>query len=185
MFGNTLVDGNQPCNLGPNSTGGKYLNVYNENLINSPYDSSGTGCTGGSKSSTNVSLSDATATAQGYTTGTKGTTNSNTCANESTKPCSPTAATNSTVGVGTNHQDYCSVLAGYSSEYAIGTEAANACKYATTDGCSYDISTHAMVCPAQTAVARSATAAWDAGAYTYVGQGSSPNPPTGLAALIQ
>ena len=186
MFNNTLVDGNQPCNLGPNNTGGRYLSVYNEHLINSPYDSSGTGCTGGSLSATNVSMSDATATAQHYTTGSGGTDGgTNTCANDGNTPCAPAASTNSTVGAGANHQDYCTRLASYSSEYAIGTEAANACKYGTTDGCTYNTTNHTMVCPGQTAVARPTSGAWDSGAYQFAGTGDPPAPPSDLVAMPQ
>lgn len=183
MFNNTLVDGNQPCNLGPNSTGGRYLTVQNENLINTPYDSSGTGCTGGSLSATNIAMSKASAIAQGYLLSSGGITNSDTCASEGTKPCAPTVASNSTVGLGTNHMAYCTTLASYSSEYAIGTEAANACKYGTTDGCTYNTSTHSMICPSQTAVARPASTAWDVGAYQFSGA-SSPVPPTSLQAVV-
>jgi hypothetical protein len=189
MFNNTLVDGStggwtQPCHLtGSNNTGGAYLTVYNEHLINTPYD--GTGCTGGASSSTNISMSDATATTQGYTAGSPGTYLSNTCANESTQPCTPTAQTNSTVGTAANHQDYCSTLASYSSEYAIGTEAANSCRYGTTDGCAYNSTSHTMVCPSQQAIARAVTGAWNAGGYEYASGSNPPNPPTGLTAVVQ
>jgi hypothetical protein len=185
MFNNTIVDGTQPCNLGPNNTGGKYLTVYNENLINSPYDTSGTGCVGGSLSATNVAMSDATATSQGYTTGSPGTEASNTCANESTQPCSPTKSVNPTVGAGANHLAYCTALASYSSEYAIGTEAANACQYGTTDGCTYNATSHTMVCPAQTDAVRPPTLAWDAGAYEFsIVQTQAPQAPTALTVAV-
>jgi hypothetical protein len=180
MFNNTLVDGNQPCNLGPNSTGGKYLTVYNEFLINSPYDGSGTGCTGGAQSATNIAMSDATAVTQGYLASSGGITNPDTCASD-TSPCSPRASSGSTVGAGANHEDYCSALASYTSEYAIGVEAATACKYGTTDGCSYNTSSHTMNCPADTPAARPATTAWDVGASEF-GTSSSVQPPTGLQA---
>ena len=72
----------------------------------------------------------------------------------STTPCAPTSNTNSTVGAGGNHQAYCTTLAGFSSEAAIGTDAANACQLGTTDGCAYNATSHTMSCPAQTAVAR-------------------------------
>lgn len=200
MFNNTLVDGNsggwtQPCSIGSYVTqGGQYLTVYNEHLINTGFDSvgsSGNSCTG-VNSTTNVSMSDATATSQGYMTGNAGTYLSNTCANESTTPCSPTATTSSTVGAGSNLTAYCTTLAGYGSEYAIGTEAANACNYGTTDGCSYNTATHTMNCPAQPAVARSTS--WDSGAYQYSGVGATqktvppPNntvqPPTSLKVIL-
>ncbi len=167
MFNNTLVDGNQPCNLGPNSTGGKYLTVYNELLINSPYDSSGTGCTGGPASTTNALMSDATAVSQGFFVSSGGSLGGYTCANEATTPCAATLPTDIGVGAGANHQNYCTQLASYTSEYAISTEAANACRYGTTDGCAYVVSTHSMNCPAQVPIARPTAAAWDAGAYQF------------------
>jgi len=186
MFNNTLVDGNQPCNLGPNSTGGKYLTVYNEQLINTPYDSSGSGCTGGPASATNLAMTASTAITQGYLIGSGGTTNSDTCANDTT-PCAPGASTNGTVGAGANHAAYCTSLASYTSEPAIGTDAAKACQYGTTDGCSYNSSTHTMSCPSQTAVARPTSAAWDSGAYQFSGSQATnaPQPVTSLKVTVQ
>jgi len=185
MFNNTLVDGTQPCSLPNNTAGGKYLSVFNQHLINTPFDAGTTACTG-LNSTTNIAMSDATATAQGYTTGTGGTDGgSNTCANESTTPCAPTAKTNATVSAGSNYQAYCTALGGYSSEYAIGTEAAAACKYNATDGCTYNTSTHTMVCPAQTANSRPPSAAWDAGAYQFFPTPGLIQPPTNLQITVQ
>lgn len=171
MFNNTLVDMTQPCylNASNNGTGGQYLTILNEHLINSPLDTpvQSPGCTGVA-SATNIAMSDATATSQGYTTGSAGTAQSNTCANESSKPCKPTLISNGTINAGGNKQTYCTSLASYTGEYAIGTEAANACMYGTTDGCSYNTSTHVMSCPAQTAVTRPPTGAWDSGAYQFL-----------------
>jgi len=189
MFNNTLVDQTSiPCYLpSNNNTYGQYLTTLNNHLINTPWDGSGSQsghCSGGPGSPTNVSMSDSTATTQGYTTGSSGTVASNTCANDSTTPCSPPAASNSTVGAGTNEQTYCTTLASYSGETAIGTDAANACKYGTTDGCSYATSSHTMVCPAQTAVVRPPSGAWDSGAYEYNSQDPPPDPPTDLTAVV-
>ena len=184
MFNNTLVDAIQPCSIGPSGyVGGQYLTLSNEHLINTPFDNvGGTNCVGYS-SATNIVMSDATATTQGYTTGSTGYSGAtNTCANDKNKPCSPTASSNGTVGAGTNFQSYCTKLASYTSETAIGTDAANACKYGTTDGCTYNTSTHTMVCPAQSAIARSGSGAWDVGAYAF---GSALSPPTGLTASVQ
>jgi hypothetical protein len=181
MFNNTLVDTTQPCYVSNVSHGGQYLTVLNEHLINTGYDSGSTACAGHGDAS-NISMSDATATAQGYTTGASGTAQTgNTCANDSTKPCSPTASTAGTVGTGGNHEAYCTALSGFTSEYAISSEAANACKYGTSDGCSYVTSNHTMSCPAQALVARPATGAWDAGAYQYsaASQVQPPQPTTG------
>jgi hypothetical protein len=183
MFNNTLSGAVQPCHLGgSNPTGGQYLTVVNEHLINTPYD--GTGCAGGASDASNISMTWATARIQGFTIGSAGITDADTCANDTTTPCGPTAAS-STVSAGTNHQAYCTALAGYTSEPAISTDAANACKYGTTDGCAYDTSTHSMICPAHPAVARPISGTWDVGAYQYAAGGLGPNPPTGLSALVQ
>jgi hypothetical protein len=183
MFNNTLVDVTQPCYLSNSNSHGQYLTVYNEHLINSPFNATSP-CIGAT-SSTNVPMTDVQATTQGYTTGTSGTIgNGNNCANDSTTPCSPTASNNGTVGAGTNFQSYCTTLASFSSEYAIGTEAANACKYGTTDACGYNLTTHTMSCPGQTAVARPASGAWNAGGYEYGPQDPPPNPPTNLTDVV-
>jgi len=190
MFNNTLVDTNQPCYLGPNGTKGQYLIIANEQMIGAGgYDGSGAGgCIGGpgnTPSSTIVNMSDALASTQGYTTGSPGTAFIDSCANDSTRPCSPTASGASTVGTGNNLQSYCTTLAGYTSEPAIATDAANACKYATTNACSYNAATHTMVCPAQAPVARPVSGAWDVGAYQYSSsqtQPAAPQVPTLLTA---
>jgi hypothetical protein len=178
MFNNTFVDGSQTCDPhGSTLSGGKYLTVYNEHLINTPWDttSSDPNACSGINDPSNVSMTDATATSQGYTTGSSGTVSSNTCANDSSKPCMPTSSGNSTVGAGRNEVAYCNTLGSYGSETAIGTDAANACKYGTTDGCAYNSTTHTMSCPAQTALARPGGKAWDSGAYQYAPGPSSPN----------
>jgi hypothetical protein len=183
MFNNTLVDMTQPCSLNSinNGTHGQYLTVLNEHLINTPYDTFiSPGCTG-YNNSTNIAMSDATATTQGYTTGSAGTAKANTCANDASTPCVPTSANSSTVGAGANHMAYCTTLASYTSESAIGTDAANACKYGMTDSCTYNTSTHAMVCPAQSAVGRPAK--WDAGGYQYA-QTQSLQAPQNLTAVV-
>lgn len=189
MSNNTFVDQTGlPCGKSGSAAGlGAYLTAYNNHLINSTWDSTTPRCVGADTSATNVSMSTATAATQGYTTGSGGTVgNTNTCANDTTKPCSPKASSNGTVGMGTNLQSYCTTLASYTSEYAIGTEAANACQYGTTDGCSYNATTHTMNCPAQTAVARPTSGVRDSGAYQFSGsQAQAPQAPTGLQATVQ
>lgn len=186
MFNNTLVDGTQPCHLtGSNLTGGQYLHVFNEHLINTPWD--GLGCDGRSSGS-NISMDIATAKAQGYASDASkintGQTPSTSCANENTKPCSPTAITNATVGIGVNHADYCKTLSSYTAEPGIAVTAANACKYGTTDGCTYQVSNHTVVCAAQTAIIRPLSAAWDSGAYQFtLSQG--PQPPGTVTVSVQ
>jgi hypothetical protein len=188
MFNNTLVDVEQPCHVSNVNHGGQYLTVLNEHLINTPFDGGSTTACTGLADATNKAMTDATATSQGYTTGTAGTSRANTCTNDSTMPCTSTSAGNSTVGTGGNHQAYCTTLASFSSEPAIGTDAANACKFGTTDGCAYNTSTHTMNCPAHTAVARPVSTAWDVGAYEFAagggGGGSPPAPPTNLTGVV-
>jgi hypothetical protein len=120
-------------------------------------------------------MSDGKAIALGYLQGSGGTVMRQTCANESTTPCAPTAGSNPTVAAGSTQQTYCTTLASYTAEPAIGIDAANACRFGTTDGCSYITSTHTMNCPGQPAVMRPAAAAWDSGAYQFLGLASPRN----------
>ena len=168
MFNNTLSGALQPCHLsGSNKTGGQYLTVVNEHLMNTVWD--GSGCAGGSSNSSNVSQTWSQSDGQGYTTGSPGFTDADSCANEATTPCNTTASSDATVGKGSNLQSYCSTLASFSSEPAISVDAANACKYSMTDGCAYNAQSHTMVCPAQSLVSRPLTTAWDSGAYQFSG----------------
>jgi hypothetical protein len=168
LFNNTFVDFEIPCKPSTDSNGGKYLTVLNNVLINTSYYDSTTApnaCSGGPSSATNIVESNAQATAEGYTTGLSGSVgNGNNCANDATNPCAPSGGASSTVGAGVNDQAYCAALAAYSAEPAIGTDAANACKLVTTDGCAYVIATHSMKCPARTPAARPTSEAWNAGA---------------------
>jgi hypothetical protein len=189
MFNNTLVDGTQPCTGTVNSAGGQYLYVYNEHLINTPFATGTYSPCNGNGDASNVAMSDATATTQGYasTASRINTQNSSTsCANDNTTPCIPTSATSSTaVSAGHNYQSYCTTLAGYTLEPAIGADAANACQYDTTDACAYDSTTHTMSCPGQIAVQRPTEGAWNSGAYQFSAAAAGPNPPSGLSATVQ
>ena len=102
----------------------------------------------------NVTMDDTQATLQAYTTGSMGAYTANTCASDSTTPCAPTSTADSTVGAGMNMQSACDALAKFTSEPAIGTDAANACRSATTDGCIYDATAHRVICPTTAAVPR-------------------------------
>lgn len=188
MFNNTLVGTNQPCFVPLIAGGGSYLTVFNEHIIGASFDTGTTACNGGPASATNILMSNATATAQGYTTGSAGTTNSNTCANDNTTPCAPTSNSNSTVGTaGTNFTvTYCNAMAAMTGDTAISVDAANACKFSTTDSCTYVVGSHSMNCPAQSAVARPQSTAWNVGAYQLSGtQAQAPQPPTNLQASVQ
>jgi hypothetical protein len=87
----------------------------------------------------------------------------------------PTAATNATVGAGTNLTSVgCSTFAGICQD--------------TTLGVGYDSVNHVVIVPGRTPKARPASGAWDAGAYFFGGTpvtGSNPpSPPTGLSAVV-
>jgi hypothetical protein len=174
MFNNTIVGGSQPCHISTVNHGGKYLTVLNEQLINTPFDSGPTAC-GSLSDTSNIAQTVSAAVSQGYLVagGTGGT--GYTCANESTSPCSPTQSGNSTVGTGHNEQAYCTKLASYTSEPAIGTDAANACKYGTTDACVYNSGTHSMNCSVQRAVGRPISGPWTSGAPQFSGVSAPTN----------
>lgn len=178
-FNSTFVDTDTlPCHgSGSDNSGGAYRSIYNLQMIGTSFD--GSGCTGYGDPS-NIIVSDATATSQGYTTGSPGTVASNTCANDGTTPCGPTSSSSPTVGAGHNLTNssslasalstaWCTTLATYTGEPAISADAYNACMYGTTDACAYNSTTHAMTCPAQTPVPRAGTGAWDVGAYQMSG----------------
>jgi hypothetical protein len=189
LFNNTYLNiSGVPCGKGtdPNGLAG-FLHAFNNHLIGSTWQAGTAPCDGGPRSATNISQNDAQATTQGYTTGSPGTVGQpNNCANNTTTPCGPISSGKATVGAGTNFTSaYCNTLATFT-EYAIGTEAANACKLGTTDGCAYDSTAHAMNCPGHTPTARPTSGKWDAGAYQQVGVSSSaPNPPVGFKATLQ
>jgi hypothetical protein len=189
LFNNTFLDATGiPCGKGtdPNGLAG-FLHAFNNHLIGSTWQAGTAPCDGGPRSATNISQNNAQATTQGYTRGSPGTVGQpNNCANDSTTPCAPTSSGNGTVGAGKNLQSYCDALASYTSEYAIGVEAANACRYGATDGCAYDSTAHAMNCPGHKPTARPTSGKWDAGAYQQTGVSSSaPNPPVGFKATLQ
>ena len=143
------------------ATGSDHGNFINNHLITSASTPIG----GSSVSlTTNVTMTESTATSQGYTS-------------TQTYPYSPTAATNSTVGAGTNeYSSLCSAIAG------LNATAGAACQLDTTDACTYNTSNHTMSCPLRTQNAQSGSGAWNAGAYLYA---AGPNPPTNLTAVVQ
>ena len=85
---------------------------------------------------------------------------------------SPVASTNSTVGAGTNHASggslSCSTFPALCSDATYTT---------------YDTTNHTAV--TRTSSPRSASAAWDIGAYEFASGNAGPNPPTGLSAVVQ
>jgi hypothetical protein len=123
-------------------------------------------CTTGSNSdTTSLTMTNATATMNGYTS-------------SQTYAYSPTSSSSPTAGKGTNKQSYCTALS------AAGLSgAATACQSDTAFACSYDSTKHAVVCPQRTKFARpgSGNAAWSVGAYQ---SGLSPNAPVNLQGTV-
>ena len=146
---------------------------------------SGTGFASGCAINNPVVMNHSTAEAQGYMaagTGKSGSNGNTTCANDIT-PCSPTVATNSTVGAGAILQSYCTALQA-ANDTADGLDivrAGDACASATTDACSYNVNTRSVSCPSRTAMPRPQAVAWDAGAYQF---GQAPQAPQGLVAIV-
>jgi hypothetical protein len=86
---------------------------------------------------------------------------------------SPIAATNSTVGQGTNLTSSCA-----GGNAGLCSDTAYACTQQSINGVVQ------AVCPARSPLVRPTSGAWDAGAYFYGVESSLPNAPTGLTAAI-
>jgi hypothetical protein len=114
--------------------------------------------TGPVTESTTVYQTYSAATGQGYT---------------SSNDFAPTSSSSATVTAsGTNETSgYCAALN--------NSTAQAACESGTTNGCAYNSTSHTVSCPAITANARPASAAWNVGAYQYSG-GGAPAPPTNV-----
>jgi hypothetical protein len=154
IFNNTLEDG-QNGMFGCSESGGLKPFTAANNLYvldaSSPYAGS---CASSETTVTNLLMTHATATADGYTP-------SETYAYSPTSPVSPT------VGTGTDEQSYCEALATAALSDPTLADAAAACQSDASYGCTYNASNHTVTCPARKSVARPATGAWDIGAYQY------------------
>jgi len=104
--------------------------------------------------------------------------NSNGYTSSQTYAFSPTSASAPTVGAGANLQSMCSTVSG------INAGAGTACQSDTTYGVGYNTTAHTVNTPSRTPNQRPSSGAWDIGAYQYVATGT-PNPPTGLSAVVQ
>jgi hypothetical protein len=121
--------------------------VINTGIINSPVQ-------------TNViSMTDAQATAAGFTSASLYQPTSQNC-NGQTSPACP-------IGAGAN----------MTSSWPSGFSTSDA-----TDACAYNTSNHTLSCPARTPNSRPTSGAWDVGAYEFVASGP-PDPPTGVSAV--
>lgn len=119
---------------------------------------------------TDVTMTNATATADGYTA-------------SQTYAYSPTTGSSPTLGVGTNENTaYCGALAS-----AGLNDAATACQSDTTYACTYNSANHTVSCPTRSTVSRGSS--WAVGAYssasTGTGTGTGPQPSTSLTATAR
>ena len=150
FYSNTYAD-SSTLGMGGSWVGRLYNNlIINTSLLGTP-----------AANANNVTMSDAQATAAGFTSG--GTyayqPESQNCNGEASCP----------VGAGTN----------LTSTWPSGMP--------TTDadyGCTYDTSNHSVSCPGRAPVARPASGSWDVGAFEFAVGTAAPNPPTGLSAIV-
>ena len=109
---------------------------------------------------TNLKMSNATATSDGYT-------------NAQTFVYAPTSGSSPTVGTGTNegtqNAAYCSALTTAAGSDSTLSDAASACQSDTRYACTYAGNGAPSVCPARTANVRPTN--WDIGAYQYLAAG--------------
>lgn len=126
---------------------------------------------------TNVQMTHATATAQGYTS-------------SETYAYSPSNGSAATVGAGTNegavNGAFCSAISSKSGSDATLSDAATACLSDTRYACTYNTANHTVSCPTRSVVPRGSK--WYAGAFnaTSSGGGSTgPQPPTSLTATTR
>jgi hypothetical protein len=138
--------------------------VQNNHAITSSSNPFGS-CGGGCAKTTNLAMSQATANADGYTSG-------------QPYSFSPIASNSPTVAAGTNAGSLCAALSGFNS--AAGTACQNDTPYAV----GYDNSNHTVIIPDRSPNPRSPSGAWDVGGYEFSSNGNAPQPPTGLSAII-
>ena len=171
VFNNTFECGNDSstaaCIAGPGSQT-MTLQVHSQN--NHYITSTSPACVSqyGQTCTETTDLTESVSTAKGY-----GYTSSETYA------FSPTSSSSPTVGQGTNQSSLCSTIA------VANSAAGTACQSDTTYGVGYNTSNHTVITPQRTTNTRPSTGAWDIGAYEETASGSSPNPPTGLTAIVQ
>jgi hypothetical protein len=126
-----------------------------------PFGNCGSGCT----QTTNLPMTQATATADGYTS-------------SQAYAFSPTLSNSPTVGAGTNAQSLCTTLSG------INAAAGTACQSDTPYAVSYNTSNHTVIIPDRVPNSRPPTGAWDVGGYEFSAGGGAPQAPTNLTAVV-
>ena len=140
----------------------------NSTFVNNHYVTDGstiynaTNCSGSKTPTTvtNLTMTNATATTDGYTSA-------------QTYVFSPPTGASPTVGAGTNegtiNAAYCSALSTAAGSDSTLSNAVSACSNDTRYGIVYNVSSHTATYPGRTAIVRPSSAAWDIGAYEFSG----------------
>jgi hypothetical protein len=89
----------------------------------------------------------------------------------------PTASSNATVGTGNDMGSFCNSLP--------NSAAVTACQAGSPSAVSETTGWGGYIASYSPAMVNSRGSAWDAGAYQFSGNSSSPNPPSGLSAVVQ
>lgn len=162
VFNNTFQsNGSSSTVIACSSTPSVPFKNTNNHFVNDVGSFPASGCAG-MTNLTPLSMSNATATGDGYTSA-------------QTFGYSPISSGSPTVSAGTNeYSGYCSAL--LASADALIQAAGTACRADTTYGVSYNSTTHTVSSPSRTALARPTSAAWDSGAYQFssLPQASTP-----------
>lgn len=182
IFNNTwqIKSGVSEPVLGCSAMGYPYPFTTTNNLFitdtSPPYNSN---CTtqGQGSFGTDLTMSNATATAKGYTS-------------SATYAYSPTSSSSPTVKTGTttanNNAAFCAAISSAASSDSTLIDAAAACQSDTRYACTYDSTSHTVSCPGRSAIPRPSSGAWDIGVYQFgTSATSAPNPPVGLTAIVQ
>jgi hypothetical protein len=99
-----------------------------------------------------------------------------------TYPFAPTSGSGYTVGAGISASTLSSLCSAIS---AMDSSAGTACLSDTSAGVAIDTTTHTVTGLLRTPIVRYTTGTEDAGAYQFSSSATPPNPPSGLAAIVQ
>jgi hypothetical protein len=155
----------------PYTDGNNHFITDDVGSVNGMYASN---CNGQGTDTSSILMTNATATADGYTS-------------SQTYVFAPTTSNSPTVGAGANRTaTFCSALTAASGTDPYLADAAAVCQNDTRYACSYNTTNHLVTCPARTVNTRPGNGGgnWDIGTYEYNSNSNPPNPPTGLTAIV-
>jgi hypothetical protein len=172
FFNNVFQSTGSTGVVGCSATGNSDPYVAANNLYVTDTSAYASDCAGQGTDTTNLTMTNATATADGYTA-------------SETYAYFPPSASSPTVSAGTNEgtvsSAFCSALSTAANSDSTLSPAATACLNDTTYACTYNSSSHTVTCPARTIVARPSNGKWDIGAYEDAPSGPL-QPPTDVQA---